>query len=137
MRAKMNGAAGQRLRDAKREFQRWRQECRRPGRIPSELWLLAAEAAAEHGIEPTASQLQLSAERLEQWVEQLGLIRGRLESPGTEFVELPPMPWGGPGECQLEVEDPTGRKLRISLKGSAVAQLPTVLPTLLAKELVS
>jgi hypothetical protein len=81
--------------------------------------------------------LQLSAERLEQWVEQLVLLRGRLESLGTEFVERPPMPWRGPGECQLEIEDPTGRRLRISLKGSAVAQLPTVLPTLLAKELVT
>ena len=45
-----------------------------------------------------------------QWVEQLGLIRGRLESLGTQFVELPPVPWGRPGECQLEIEDPSGRK---------------------------
>ncbi len=54
-----------------------------------------------------------------------------------QFLELLPMPWTATGECQVEVEDPSGRKLRISLTGSAVAQLPQLLPTLCGKEVAS
>jgi hypothetical protein len=96
MRATANGVVGQRLLVAKRQFELWRQGCRGPGRIPTELWVLAAEAAAELGIEETACQLQVNAERLEQWVKQLGL----------------------PGVSNVEVEEPSGRKLRISARAS-------------------
>jgi hypothetical protein len=114
---------------AKREFERWRRACRRPGRIPTKLWLLAAEAAEELGCQETARQLQVDAARLDHWVEKLGLSGGAKEAAAPEFVELAPMPWGPPGECQLEVEEPSGRKLRILLRGSALAQLPRLLPT--------
>jgi 2-iminoacetate synthase ThiH len=73
MQATANGVVGQRLLVAKRQFELWRRGCRGPGRVPTELWVLAAEAAAELGIEETACQLRVNAERLEQWVEQLGL----------------------------------------------------------------
>jgi hypothetical protein len=133
----MGKEEGNRLREAKRRFLRWRQGRRRPGRIPSELWMLAAEAAAEHGIDQTASQLQVKAQRLEQWVERLELSCDSAESPATTFVELSPVPLASPGECQLEVEGPAGHKLRMSLKGAAVAQLAAVLSTLGGKELLS
>jgi len=134
MQARTSKVEGNRLRDAKRQFERWRRGRQRPGRIPTELWVLAAETAAEHGIEETASRLQLNVERLEQWVEQLGLVCEPAESTGAAFVELPSVPLRSPGECRVEVEDPSGRRIRISLKGSAVAQLGTVLPALCGKE---
>jgi hypothetical protein len=134
MQAKTSQTHGDRLGEARRAFQRWRRGCCRPGRIPTQLWVLAAQAAADHGLAETAGQLQVSAARLEQWVGRLGLIRGPAESAATDFVELPPVPWGSPGECLVEVEDPSGRRLRISLKGSAVAQLTSVLPALCSKD---
>ena len=42
--------------------------------------------------------------------------------------------WGTPGECRGEIEEPSGRKLRISRNGSAVGPLATVLPLLCDKE---
>ena len=39
----------------------------------------------------------------EEWVKQLGLLGGSNGSAGAEFVELSPLPWGAPGECQVEV----------------------------------
>ena len=137
MQAITSTSSENRLRKAKRQFGRWRRGRHRPGRIPTELWVLAAEAAAEYGVEETASQLQLNVERLERWVEQLGLARDPAESAGADFVELSSVSWGSPGECQVEVEDPSGRKICISLRGSAVAQLATVLPTLCGKEEVT
>jgi hypothetical protein len=134
---KTMGLAADRLRAAKREFESWRRRCRGSGRIPTELWLLAAEAAEDLGVQETARQLQLDAGRLEHWVEQLGLSDGSKQPAGPEFVELAPMPWGPHGECQVEVEEPSGRKLRICLKGSAVAQLTRVLPALCGGEVAS
>jgi hypothetical protein len=39
-----------------------------------------------------------------------------------------------PGECQVEMADCSGRKLRIWLTGSAVAQLASVTATLCGKD---
>jgi hypothetical protein len=113
MRATANGVVGQRLLVAKRQFELWRRGCRGPGRIPTELWVLAADAAEELGIEEAARQLQFPAERLRQWVEQLGLSGGARKPVGPEFVELSPLPWGPPGECQVEIAKPSARKLCI------------------------
>ncbi|MDI9445675.1 MAG: hypothetical protein QM844_16020 [Planctomycetota bacterium] len=134
MRARTSGVAGGRLRAAKRQIDRWRRECRRPGRIPVELWQLAAEAAAEQGIEETAARLRLNARRLEQWVDQLGLGRNAAGAGGAEFVELPALALSPPGECQVEVAERSGRKLRIWLTGSAVAQLASVAAALCGKD---
>jgi hypothetical protein len=90
--ARRRTGGGQRLLVAKRQFELWRRGCRGPGRIPTELWVLAAKAAAELGIE------------------------------------------GAPGECQVEIAEPSGRKLCISLKGSAVGQLASLLATLCGRE---
>ena len=142
------GVIGQRLLVAKRQFE-LRRGCRRFGRIPTELWVLAAEASAELDVEETARQLQVNAERLEEWVAQLGRLggpngpkganggngsNGANGSAGAEFVELAPLPWGAPGECQVEIAEPSGRKLCISLKGSAVGQLASLLATLCGRE---
>jgi len=134
MRKRMGELDGNRLGEAKRQFRRWRRGCRRPGRIPRELWVLAAEAAAEHGVEETASRLQLKVERLERWVEQLGPVGEAGELAGADFVELPSVSWGSPGECRVEVDNPSGRKIRIFLKGEAVAQLGAMLPALCGKD---
>ena len=66
MSTKTKGLVAERFRVAKRQFERWRQGYRRPGRIPTELWVLAAEAAEEVGVEEAARQLQVSAERQRQ-----------------------------------------------------------------------
>lgn len=88
--------------------------------MPNELWQLAAEVAAECGVEATAARLQLDAARLRHWMGRLGLKEGAAERP--KFVELPPLMAACPPECTLELEEPSGRKLRISLKGPATAQ---------------
>lgn len=112
--------AGNRLEDAWRRFERWRRSCRGYGRIPNELWQVAAEAAAVHGVEATASRLEIDAARLKQWMRSAG-DSDAAATPPIRFVELAPLPPDSTAECTLELEDPSGRKLRISLKGAATA----------------
>ncbi len=60
MRNGTNGVAVDRLPEAQRQWELWRLGCRRPGRIRTELWWLAAEAAAEQANELTARKFRLN-----------------------------------------------------------------------------
>jgi hypothetical protein len=89
--------------------------------------MAAAEAAAEHGAEAVAADLDVDLGRLRRWMRSVDT--GVLDDAAAAFVELPPlagfaaMPDAGPAaECTLEFEEPSGRKLRISLRGPATAQ---------------
>jgi hypothetical protein len=114
------------LAEARRRFERWRKVRGGGGRIPHELWMAAVEAAAAHGAETVAADLDVDLGRLQHWVR---IVDGGGATPAT-FVELPALPGvagmtdagAGPSECTLEFEEPTGRKLRISLRGPATAQ---------------
>ena len=112
---------------ARRRFEQWRKFCGGGGRIPHELWMVAAEAAAEHGAEAVAADLDVDLGRLRDWMRSVD--GGVPEGAAAAFVELPPlagfagMADAGPAaECTLELEEPSGRRLRISLKGPATAQ---------------
>ena len=111
------------LAEARRRFERWRKVRGVGGRIPHELWTAAVMAAAEHGAETVAADLDLDLGRLRHWVQALG---GGEAAPAT-FVELAVpgmagMADAGASECTLEFEEPSGRRLRISLRGPATAQ---------------
>jgi hypothetical protein len=112
-------AAGLSLEQVRRRFEQWRRRnCY--GRIPHKLWHLAAAVAAMHGVELTAAQLRLDEERLRQWMRSRDAVNASSAQP-AQFVELPALDHGT-SECMLELEEPSGRKLRISLKGAATRQ---------------
>jgi hypothetical protein len=113
------------LAEARRRFERWRKVRGVGGRIPHELWTAAVRAAAEHGVETVAADLDVDLGRLRHWMQTVD--GGETEAT---FVELPALPsvagmadaGGGASECTLEFEEPTGHKLRISLRGPATGQ---------------
>ena len=99
------------LGEADRRFRQWRRDRVFPGRIPHELWRLAAAAACVHGLQRTAERLQVDAARLEAWMGKLG-EGGRSAEPASArpFVELPPLDVFGAGDCTLELEEPSGAR---------------------------
>ena len=109
-----------------RQFELWRKGCRGPGRVPVHLQRLAAQAAVAHGVQATADRLEIRPERLTKWMRQLGLSSSRAEPTKLQFLELPPLPLSPLAECHLEVEEPSGRKLRVRLQGQAVAHAAAV-----------
>jgi hypothetical protein len=116
-----------RLAEARRRFEQWRKFRGSGGRIPHELWMAAAEAATEHGAEAVAADLGVDLGRLRHWMRSVD--GGEPQGAAAAFVELPPlaglagMADAGPAaECTLELEEPSGRRLRISLKGPATSQ---------------
>ena len=120
MRRNGRAGAGTSLEEVKRRFDAWRREHRWLGRIPNELWRIAGQAAAVHGVEATAERLLLDPSRLDAWLPRTPAVATEEEAPA--FVELPSLIMGPPAECALELEDASGRKLRVVLKGPATAQ---------------
>lgn len=108
------------LDEARRRFDAWRRSHRWLGRIPNALWRMAADTAVVHGVEATARRLLIDPARLQQWLAVAEPVADAAEAP--PFLELPPLLVGPPAECTLELEDSSGRKLRIQLKGPATAQ---------------
>jgi hypothetical protein len=77
------------LEEAKRPFDAWRRSHRWLGRIPHELWRMAAETAAVYGVEASARHLLLDPARLKQWLPVAERAAGVAEAP--QFLELPPL----------------------------------------------
>ncbi len=109
------------LDEARRRFDMWRRSHRWLGRIPNALWRMAADTAVVHGVEATARRLLIDPVRLQQWLPPAEPVADAAEAP--QFLELPSLLVGPPAECTLELEDSSGRKLRILLKGQATAQV--------------
>jgi hypothetical protein len=109
------------LEEAKRRFDAWRRSHRWLGRVPNQLWKMAAETAAAHGVDATARHLLLSPARLQQWLTRIEPPAAPVEET-PQFLELSPIAFGGAAECTLELEDNSGKKLRIVLKGQATHQ---------------
>jgi len=101
-------------------FAAWRRN--RPGgeRIPMALWKAAAQRAADHGLNQTATVLKLDYYSLKKHVE-----RSRSASRSkVAFVELPSASMLPASECLIELEDGRGASMRVHLKG---AEVPDVL----------
>ncbi len=114
------------LAEARRRFERWRKVRGGGGRIPHELWMAAAKAAATHGAEAVAADLGVNLAQLRRWMRVSD--GGQPEAAPATFVELPALPGlaanagTAASECTLEFEEPSGRRLRIWLRGPATTQ---------------
>lgn len=109
----------EKLEDVEHAFQRWRR-AKSPGeRIPDGLWAQAATAAKIHGMTVTAHALSLNHSHLKQRCEAL------LPTPTrtSEFVEFPAagLLFGG-HESLVEVEDASGFRVRLVLRGVSAAE---------------
>ena len=101
----------------RKQIQQWRRSHSCGGRIPEALWASAVRVASEHGVDPAARQLGLNAESLTKRVEA---AKRAVPTPAARgsFIEL--LPPGCRRECDVELQTPSGSKLRIVIKGDGV-----------------
>jgi hypothetical protein len=90
------------------------------------LWASAVKVAGRYGIHRTAKALRVDYYALKKRVEgAAAVIASKMpaEVAKTQFVELPTAAWPGSGEYTLELEDASGAKLRVHLKGFVAPDL--------------
>lgn len=119
---------------ARRRFAEFRQGHAVRSRLPQELWTAAAKLARRDGITATARVLGVDRPSLQKWTDRLQ-PRVSTKSPkaprryaldgsaAPAFVELLAASTGAATSCVLEVESPSGGKLRLDLKTIATSQL--------------
>jgi hypothetical protein len=109
-----------------RSLTAWRKKRKSGARIPEHIWEQAVELTEVHGVSKTAKRLHLDFSRLRKRVEERGAFERSRESEGG-FVEV--VPGGlltGP-ECLIEIEDPRGTRLRVSLSGRGTVEAASVI----------
>lgn len=114
-------AAKEELLRVKGEFAAWRKRKRGRGRIPEELWEMAAGLVPELGLSKVAGPLGLNHSMLRQRANGLHKTPTALE---TTFVELcvveekgeKPVEVPESGECVVEVKRPDGAAMSIRMR---------------------
>jgi hypothetical protein len=105
---------------AQRKIEQWRERHRPRAPLPEELWREAAELAGTHGIHRTAKALRLDYYSLKKRAAAAA-------GPGEHapaFVEIRPGEIAAPRpECIIDLEDPSGAKMRIRLQGGQFPDL--------------
>ncbi len=111
----------------RRELGRWRESHTRGSRISEALWASAAELAGKHGLSRIARALGLDYYSLKKRLEHApSPARSRGKRPAS-FVEIALPGAVKSPEYVVELEHPSGMKMRVKLKGTPeVAELEAV-----------
>jgi len=118
------------LEAVQQEFQTWRSGRQRGSRIPERLWQAAAELSRRHSMSEIARRLRLDYVKLSRRIASLPSAGPDEIGAGCGFAELGLLPGtssaggcagSGPtsGECLVEVEDGTGRRLKMHMRGAS------------------
>ena len=108
-----------RLEGVRWRFERWRRTRKVRSRVPESLWAAAVKMARVCGVHRIARALRVEYYALKKRVEQeVAQTSGVPEAgAGATFVELASPARVGPCECTLELENGSGAKMRVHLKG--------------------
>jgi hypothetical protein len=104
----------------RRRLERWRRNRKHRTPIPEEIWASAAGIAGEYGLARTARTLRLDYYSLKERVSAHGLPISPEGGAQPAFVEFVPQVPATVSECAIELEDRSGARMRIHIKGSAI-----------------
>lgn len=105
------------LENVRRRFEAWRRTRTGRTRIPDPLWAAAVKVAERHGVHRTAKALRIDYYGLKKRVEEAGSGGVPARADMATFVELAGPLAVGSVECLVELEDDSGAKMRVHLKG--------------------
>ncbi|MDY0223584.1 MAG: hypothetical protein RBR67_20860 [Desulfobacterium sp.] len=125
MKSEPSPAAVSALKKVQKQFKHWRKTKTGRERIPDSLWQAAADVfhIGGHSLHKVAKALHLNHTHLTQYVEQHlpSSIQVEAEASAPEespaFIEFELEPPSLVSECVIEMEDRTGAKMRMCLRG--------------------
>ena len=101
---------------ARRGFEQWRATREGPSRIPERLWTVAMRAARRFGVHRTSRALRLDYAVLKRRATADAAVSLSQDIAHPSFVELVPA-GGSRAEYVVELEDPSGARMRLEVKG--------------------
>ena len=127
MKRRRGAALPARLEKARDRFEAWRKSRDKRSAIPEKLWKLATRLAQDFGVHPVSRALRVNYERLKA---RAGASAGKTRRPRrrrrSPFVELPTDPPVFSPPCVIELEKPSGAKMRISLQSAGAVDVATL-----------
>ena len=111
------------LKNARRQFERWRRTRKVGTRVPEPLWKLAVKTAGTFGISRTARTLGVDYYNLKKRTEADSSLAVPDGAAAATFFELASPAGQVSVECIMDLEDPGGANMRIHLKGADVPDL--------------
>lgn len=111
------------IESVRQRLERWRRNRKQRSPIPEELWASAVDLGRSYGLAKTARALRLDYYSLKERIDAGDRQGPREISERPAFVELIPQPTAAVSECTMELENRSGARMRIHLKGSGVPDL--------------
>ena len=110
------------LEDIREKFEHWRSTRKgRCARIPATLWQTAAVLTKDHPVHVVAKALRLNSNDLKKQVQKYCGEYPAQPITQSDFIELPCEHTSiSSTECILELVDPAGARMRISMKGNSL-----------------
>ncbi len=108
------------IEEVREKFEQWRLNRKGPReRIPGSLWKSAANLTKDHSISAVAKALRLNGNDLRKQVQKYCKPSPVKPAPPPDFIELTcDLPSLSPTECVVELVDPSGSRMRISMQGN-------------------
>ena len=107
------------------QFERWRKtkkKSREP--IPEDLWAAAVKLRDQYPISQISKSLRLNHTELKNRISgNLKKKEGSNQAASPLFVELDCLEPFGPALCIIEMEEPCGSRMKMTLKGQAGLEL--------------
>jgi hypothetical protein len=105
------------LKEIKKQFEIWRNTRKCRGPIPGRLWKAAISLSGNYSINHISRTLRLNYRELKRRVEVLNEEKSSGGSLSEQFIEVS-IPEPIPAiECTLEMEDDTGARMKMHIKG--------------------
>lgn len=135
MKRRRDAALAARLAKARDRFEAWRKSREKRSVIPEKLWKLATSLAQDFGVHPVSKALRVNYERLQARAGASAASRARRpRRRRAPFVELAANPPIFSPPYVVELEKPSGVKMRISLQSLGDADLLTLTSAFLSAE---
>jgi len=113
-----------------RQIERWRSNRPRLMAMPEPLWAEAANLAKQYSAARIARFLRLDYYSLKERMEGPGRDNSAQSEKKPAFIELQALPGTPVSECIIELQHSRGSRIRIQVKGAAMADLTTLSRTL-------
>ena len=111
------------LETARQQFERWRARREGRSRIPERLWTVAVNSAQRFGVHRTSRSLRLDYAVLKRHVAADAAANPSQPTVPQNFVEVVTGGSALRAECVVEIEEPSGVRMRIEVKGLAPPDL--------------